>query len=63
MGESWARSGSHVGRELVLGGFASTIALVFLEVFLVCVRRLTLALEIIRMVLLLNLVNVLKSVS
>jgi hypothetical protein len=52
MSKGRALAGTHVGRELVFGGTTSTVALVLLEVLLVSVRRLTLALQIVGMILL-----------
>jgi hypothetical protein len=43
---------ANVGRELVLVGFTSLSALLLLQIFLVCVRRFSLALEVVRVVLL-----------
>lgn len=47
---------ANVGRELVLVGFTSLNALLLLQILLVCVRRFSLALEVVRVVLLLKLV-------
>jgi hypothetical protein len=58
MSDARALAASDVGRELVLGGFTSTDALLFLEILLVGIRRLTFALEVIRVVLLLKLAKV-----